>query len=189
MNAEEVTLGQQLDALGLALTVPEGHRVHEATVQLVTSLEEHAHVVHRPIKLPLHEPGSVPVPHPVERRIITVVAEGQRVSHEQHERVKTWLRANGIDPNKVAFGDITVEYRMRGDQPGRQVIGFTEFYESPDGHREMNARTLEGALTFQRWVVQQVPIEPDPTWQGWPKWHEEMTAKRADQEHQAGGDA
>ncbi|MFF6866644.1 hypothetical protein [Streptomyces ardesiacus] len=189
MSEVHLSIGQQLDALGLDLAVPEGHRVHEATVQLVTGLEGDVHVAHRPIKLPLQEPGSVPVPNPVERRVITVVAEGQRISPEQHERVKTWLRVNGIDPKKVAFGDITVEYRMRGDQPGRQVIGFTEFYESPDGHREMNARTLDGALTFQRWVVQQVPIEPDPTWQGWPKWHEEIAARRAERERQAGDDA
>ncbi|MFJ6069053.1 hypothetical protein ACIQHU_39190 [Streptomyces tendae] len=189
MSEARLSIGQQLDDLGLALAVPVGHRVHEATVQLVTSPEEYAHVVHRPIKLPLQEPGSVPVPHPVERCVITVVAEGQRISPEQHERVKTWLRANGIDPAKVAFGDITVEYKMRGDQPGRQVIGFTEFYENPDGQREMNWKTQESALTFQRWVVQQVPIEPDPTWQGWPKWHAEMAAKRAEHERQAGDDA
>lgn len=189
MNADKVTLGQQLDAMGLTLDVPEGHRVREATVHLVTGQDGHGHEIHPPVKLPSQEPGSVPVPHPVERRIVTIVSEGQQISDEQRERVKTWLRANGIDPNKVAFGDITVEYKMHGDEPGRQVIGFTEFYESPDGHREINARTLDGALTFQRWVVQQVPIEPDPTWQGWPKWHEETAAKKSERERQASDDA
>lgn len=183
------SIGQQLDALGLTLDVPDGHLVKEATVHLVTGQDGYGVEIHRPVRLPRQEPGSTPVPHPVERRIVTVVAEGQEISSEQRERVTTWLQANGIDPRRVALGAITVECTMRGDQPGRQIIGFTEYYENPDGQREMNWKTQEGALTFQRWVIQQVPIEPDPTWQGWPTWHAEMASQRAERERQAGDDA
>ncbi|PSK57083.1 hypothetical protein B0E38_02614 [Streptomyces sp. 111WW2] len=189
MSEPCLSIGQQLDAMGLTLDVPEGHHVREATVHLVTGQDGHGHEIHPPVKLPSQGPGSVPVPHPVERRIVTIVSEGQQVSDEQRERVRAWLRANGIDPARVALRDITVECTMHGDQPGRQVIGFTEYYENPDGQREMNWKTREGALTFQRWTVQQVPIEPDPSWQGWPKWYAEMAAKRAEQEHRAGDDA
>ncbi|KPC73457.1 hypothetical protein ADL27_52020 [Streptomyces sp. NRRL F-6602] len=181
-------IGQQLDAMGLSFDLPDDERVEEATVHLVTGREGHGREVHRPIRLPRQEPGSTPVPHPVERRIVTVVAEGQEISSEQRERVKAWLQANGIDPRRVALGAITVECTLHGDQPGRQVIGFTEYYETPDGQREMNWKTQDGALTLQRWVVQQVPIEPDPAWKGWSKWHAEVAAKRAEQERQVGDD-
>jgi hypothetical protein len=176
------TIGQQLDALGLAVDLAPGERVLEATVTLVTGGDGAAEQ-HRPMRLPRQEPGSTPVPNPVERRIVTVVAEGQQISEEQRRRVVAWLTANGIDPHLVATGAaITIECRMHGDQVGRQIIGYTEYYKNANGQREINWKTRDGALTFERWVVQEVPLEPDPTWQGWPAWHAEVSARKAARE-------
>lgn len=175
------SIGQQLDALGLAVDLEPGDRVLEATVTLVTGGDS-ASEQHRPIRLPIQKPGTTPVPNPVERRTVTVVAEGQEISEEQRQRVMAWLTANGIDPRRVARGAITIECTMRGDQVGRQVIGFTEYYENADGHREMNWKSRDGALTFERWVVQEVPLEPDPAWKGWPAWHAEIAATKATRE-------
>lgn len=179
MSQPHESIGQQLDALGLtSFVMPDGHRVEEATISLVTGEEDHGREIHRPVRLPLQNPGSIPVPHPVERRIVTVVTEGQDLNTEQRARIVAWLRSNGIDPGRVALGTITVECNMHGDRPGQQIIGFTEYYENPDGQREMNWSTRDGALTYQRWVVQAVPIEPDPSWKGWGAWHAERdTAK------------
>jgi len=121
-------------------------------------------------------PAVTPVPHP-ERRIVTVIAEGQQITSEQRTRVSDWLRANGIDPRRVLPGPITVECKMQGDVPGRQVIGFWEFYEDADGRRVINERTLNEALKYERWVEQRVPLAPDPAWQGWDAWHAEHTAR------------
>ena len=161
----EKTIGAQLDALGLAVDLQPGERVLEATVNLVTGTDdvgEH----HRPISLPRQQPGAIPVPHPVERRVVTVVAQDQEISEEQRCQVVDWLRANDVDPSLVV-GPITVESTMRGDQEGTPIIGFTEYYEDPQGRRVLNEKTLDGALTFERWVRQQVPLEPDPEWKGW----------------------
>ncbi len=173
----EKTIGAQLDALGLSADLPPGDRVVEATVSLVTGREGYGLEHHQPIHLPPKPPGAIPVPHPVERRIVTVVAEGQELSTEQRARVVAWLEANGIDPRRVTQGPITIECNMRGDRPGRQVIGFTEYYEDADGHRQMNERALDRALTYQRWVEQKVPIEPDPAWNGWAAKHTEPDAR------------
>lgn len=180
----EKTIGEQLDALGLSVDIPLGERVLEATVTLVTGGDEGAAEQHQPISLPRSEPGTVPVPHPVELRIITVVAEGQEVSEEQRARIVAWLGANGIDPGRVARGAITIRCHMHGDRPGRQVIEFTEYYESPDGYREMNWKTRDGALTYRRWVEQKAPIEPDPLWIGWAAKHAEIDAMKAERQRQ-----
>jgi hypothetical protein len=169
----ERSIGTQLDDLGLTADLEEGDRVLEATVTLVTG-NDSGSWHHRPIKVP-SAPGGIPVPQPLERRVVTVVAEGQQISSEQRQRIVTWLKANGIDPHRVADGAITIEYRMRGDRAGHGVIGFREYYESPEGHRTVNELTLDGALTYERWVRETTPLEPDPTWEGW----EAMTAHRA----------
>lgn len=181
----EKTIGAQLDDLGLSADIPPGDRVLEATVTLLTGQDGQYAEQHEPITLPRTEPGAIPVPHPVERRIVTVVAATQRISAEQRARVVAWLKANGIDPRRVTGGPITVECNMHGDRPGRQVIGFTEYYEDAEGHREMNWKTLDGALTYQRWVEQRVPIEPDPTWNGWEAKHAEIDAMKAAQQSKA----
>lgn len=181
MSESGTTIGQQLDDLGLTAALPAGHRVVEATVSLVTE-QDGCGEIHRPISLPREEPGSTPVPHPAERRIVTVVADGQQISDEQRERVAAWLTANGIDPRRVAPGGITIECKVHGDRVGRQIIGFTEYYVNPDGHREMNWKTRNGALTYERWVEQTVPIEPDPTWKGWDARHAEIDAMKAAQQ-------
>lgn len=188
MSETPATIGQQLDALGLAVDLAPGERVLEATVTLVTGGDGAAEQ-HRPIRLPRQEPGSVPVPDPVERRIVTVVAEGQQISQEQRQRVVAWLTANGIDPHLVATGAaITIECRMHGDQVGRQIIGYTEYYKNASGQREMNWKTRDGALTLERWVEQKVPLDPDPAWKGWPARHAEIAAmKGAGESREAAG--
>ncbi len=183
----EKTIGAQLDDLGLSMDLPPGEQVIEATVTLVTGREGYSSERHHPMRVPAEQPGSMPVPHPVERRIVTVVKAGQAVSDEQRARIVQWLQANGIDPSRVARGAITVECNMRGDRPGRQIIGFTEYYEGPQGHREMNWQTLDGALTYQRWVEQTVPIAPDPQWTGWEAWHAEIDAAREERLRQGEG--
>ena len=182
----EKTIGTQLDDMGLADDVPPGDRVVEATVTLVTGPEDGAATVHKPVRLPKGEPGSIPVPHPVERRIVTVVSDGQDLSDEQKQRVTAWLRANGIDPSRVT-GEISIICKMRGDEVGRQLIAFTEYYVNPSGHKEMNLKTLAGALTFERWVEQSVPLEPDPAWTGWDAWRAQMRAAQATATDAAGG--
>jgi hypothetical protein len=181
----EKTIGTQLDDLGLSAEIAAGEHVIEATVTLVTARGDAAAEQHHPITLPRPEPGAVPVPHPVERRITTVVSAGQKISEEQRARVVAWLEANGIDPHRVTQGPITIECHMRGERPGRQVIGFTEYYEDTEGHREMNWKTLDGALTYQRWVEQTVLLEPDPTWTGWDAKHAELDAMKAAQQNGA----
>jgi hypothetical protein len=181
----EKTIGTQLDDLGLCAEIAQGVRVLEATVTLVTCRDDEAAERHDPITLPVPEPGGVPVPHPVERRITTVLSAGQKVSEEQRARVAAWLKANGIDPRRVSRDAITIECNMRGERPGRQVIEFTEYYQDTEGHREMNWKTRDGALTYRRWVEQKVPLDPDPTWTGWEAKHAELDAMRAAQQNGA----
>lgn len=109
----------------------------------------------------------VPVPSPVERRIITVVDEGQDISGEQRERVTRWLAANGVDPKRVALKRITLECNVRGQHENAHIIGFTELYEDETGHRVIDEKTQNSAVMYERWVRQTVPLEPDPTWIGW----------------------
>lgn len=179
MSETSATIGQQLDDLGLSVSLPVGRRVVEATVSLVTDEDGEAAEIHEPISLPRQEPGSIPVPHPVERRIVTVVAAGQQTSEDQRKRVASWLKDNGVDPRRVSSGAITIESSMHGDRVGRQLIGFTEYYENPDGHREMNWKTRNEALTYERWVELKVPLEPDPTWKGWAERHAEIAEMKS----------
>lgn len=123
---------------------------------------------------------AVPVPHPVERRIVTVISEGQEIAGEQRKRVADWLEANGVDHRRVVSGPITIESKMHGDAVGRQVIGFWEYYENPDGHRVINEKTLEDALKFERWVELKVPLAPDPAWPGWDAWRAHRVNGSAD---------
>lgn len=116
------------------------------------------------------------VPHPVVKHIVTVVRRGQQQSAEQRGRVVAWLRANGIDPNLVAQGDITLEYGMFGDGPGRQLIGFTQFYVE-DGQK-VHAEVENDAVKFHRYVAQRVPLEPDPSWPGWDAFRAEQARQR-----------
>ena len=126
----------------------------------------------------LPKPKRTLAPFPVERRIIEVMQEGQELNDEQLARIAAWLEANGIEARRVALKTITVECDVRGDRESRHVIGFHEYYETPDGHRVMNERTLEEALTFQRWVVQTVPLELDPQWEGWDAYHARIDAMK-----------
>lgn len=116
------------------------------------------------------------VPHPIELRVVTVVDEGQEISEEQRKRVADWLDANGVDHRRVV-GPVSIETKMRGDEVGRQVIGFREYYEDADGHRTINEKTLKEALTYERWVEQKVPLGPDPEWEGWDAWRAENQAR------------
>jgi len=160
------TIGSQLDDLGLTLDLEEGDRVLEATVSLVTGNDAaNCAVEHRPIDLPVKKPGSVPVPHPVERRIITVVAENQELSAEQLDRTRTWLAANGIDPALVTRGAITLEGTMCEGRPGCQYIGFQQYYLE-DGNK-VHSPDTNSAVKFHRYVEQSVELEPDPAWEGW----------------------
>lgn len=128
--------------------------------------------------------GRTLVPHPVERRIVQVVTEGQELSEAQKSRVRDWLEANGVDPKRVARKDVVVECNVRGDRENRHIIGFHEYYETPDGHRVMNEKTFDGALTFQRWVAQTVPLDADPEWEGWDAYHARIDARKRQEEAQ-----
>jgi hypothetical protein len=125
--------------------------------------------------------ASPPVPHPAELRTVTVVSEGQEVSEEQRKRVADWLEANGVDHRRVCLGPITIESKLYGDQVGREIIGFREFYETANGQRVINERTLKEALTYERWVEQKVPLEPDPAWNGWEAWRAEASSRGTDE--------
>ena len=109
---------------------------------------------------------------------MTVVAEGQDISEEQRQRVCAWLEANGIDANRVVQGPITTESTIHGDREGRAVIAFREYYEDRNGKRVINEKTLDDALTYDRWVQQKVPLEPDPMWADWASRRAEMDEKR-----------
>jgi hypothetical protein len=133
------------------------------------------------------KPKRTLAPHPVERRIVEVVQEGQELSDEQRTRVAAWLEANGIEPRRVALNTITVECNVHGSRESRHVIGFHEYYETPDGQRTINERTLDAALTFQRWVAQTVPLEPDPMWEGWDAYDERIGKLKSQPEPQQAG--
>lgn len=108
------------------------------------------------------------VPHPVETRVVTVVEHGQKISNEQRGRVAAWLQANGIDPRNVAEDEITLECKVFGDQRGRDLIGFTQYYVE-DGCK-VHAIVKNDAVKFHRYVEQKVPLEPDPSWPGWSRY-------------------
>lgn len=160
----EQKIGSQLDGLGLTVAAGTGSRVVEAVVTLTTEISEDGGLWHHPPQhLPV-EPGSIPVPHPVEDRVVTVVRSHQSLSPEQLERIRTWLKANDIDPDLVSKeGPVTVECRVRDGREGRHLIGFTEYYVDSSGHRVVNEKLrIPTVLTLQRWVKQVVPIAPEP---------------------------
>ncbi|WP_154686151.1 hypothetical protein [Streptomyces himastatinicus] len=83
-------------------------------------------------------------------------------------RINAWLEANGIDPCLVlAERPIYVLAVANGTIQGGlpwliDVIVFHQYYEHPDGTRELNFITHE-AVSFQRTVPLQVPFPADPT--------------------------
>ncbi|MEV6146429.1 hypothetical protein [Streptomyces sp. NPDC051992] len=179
----EQKIGAQLDALGLTADIEDGYRITEATVHL-TAEGEGGSTWHSVARVSRQAPESLPVPSPVEVRVVTVVREGQEVTGEQRARVNRWLEANGIDPKRVALRDITVESKVRGGREGRHLIGFTEFYQDETGYKVLDEKKrIPEAVTYQRWVRQTVPLEPDPTWVGWPEARRQE--KQAQQEREA----
>lgn len=128
------------------------------------------------------------VPHPVERRIVRVMAEDQDLTEEQRRRVVAWLEANGIDHKRVARKAITVECNVHGDREANHIICFREFYETPDGHRVINEKTRTEALTFERWVRQTVPLDPDPSWEGWAAYRARVEELKRQEESRDGRD-
>lgn len=162
----EQKIGAQLDEIGLVADIEDGCSVTAATVHLTAEAEDGTSW-HSVVHASRRTPERLPVPSPVEVRLVTVLAETQEITEEQRERIDRWLRANGIDPKRVARKDIVVESKVRGDREGRHLIGFTEFYHDEEGGRVTDQRTLSGAFTYQRWVRQSVPLEPDPAWPGW----------------------
>lgn len=175
----EQKIGAQLDELGLTAELEEGHRIVEAKVELTTEPGPHSEWGYLSAVVAQAPRRDTPVPHPVERRIVTVIGEGQEISEEQRERVGRWLTANGIDPKRVTRQGIRIESNVRGDRDGSHIIGFTEYYETADGHRIANEKTKNEALTYERWVRQTVELEPDPTWEGWPSWQARVDTERA----------
>lgn len=155
------TLGEQLDAMGLHLDVEEGHRITEATLTLVTG-DENATWQHQPVSLPLQEPGTVPVPNPHTRQVVTVVSQGQNLSDEQRQRIIAWLSANGVDALQLTGDAITVESLTNGEREWGHRIHFTEYYRDRDGHRTMDWATKH-ALSFPRCVKQTSPLPGEPT--------------------------
>lgn len=118
------------------------------------------------------------VPHPVERRIVTVTSEGREISSEQRERVVAWLKANGIEPADVVPGDIRVETSVYGDRE-RSFIAFTQYVNDANGTRIFDWRE-KGALTVERLVEQDAELPADPAWEGWEAYRQRMAEQRRD---------
>jgi hypothetical protein len=158
----EPTIGQQLDNLGLADALPQGHRVVEATVSLVTAEhEDGGDVVHRPIHLPCSAPGAIPVPHPHVRCVRLICDADQALAPAQRDRVASWLDANGIQPSRVAAGHpVTVEYKTDGQKEWGHLICFAEYYEDASGSRTFDYKT-QAATVVQRCVRQSVALGPE----------------------------
>lgn len=177
----EQKIGAQLDAIGLTADLEDGYRVAEATVHLTAEAEDGT--TWRSVTYASSlTPERLPVPSPVEVQLVTVVREGQDISGEQRERINRWLTANEIDPKRVALKGIVIESKIRGDREGQHLIGFTEFYQDETGHKVVNEKDRSRALTYQRWVRQSVPLEPDPTWIGWPEVHRQQEQARKERE-------
>lgn len=83
-------------------------------------------------------------------------------------RINAWLEANGINPcHVVADRPIYVLAVANGTIQGGvpwlvDVIVFHQYYEHPDGTRELNFITRE-AVSFQRTVPLQTPFPTDAT--------------------------
>lgn len=155
-------VGDQLDALGLLVSLAPGERVVEAEVHVATSSGDGGLMHQLPIRVPKPDPSDAPVPHPIEKRITTVIAEGQEVSEEQRGRVTAWLRANGIDPKQVPGGPITVECREeRGRSFGHRIC-FMQYQLDERGDRMASDRDPSKVLSYERCVRQKVPLTDDP---------------------------
>lgn len=88
-------------------------------------------------------------------------------SEPTRRRINAWLVANGIDPRLVlAERPIYVLAVANGTIQGGlpwliDVIVFHQYFEHPDGTRELNFITRE-AVSFQRTVPLQIPFPTDP---------------------------
>ncbi|MER6844849.1 hypothetical protein [Streptomyces platensis] len=155
------SIGKQLDDLGLGqdLYLEENDRVVAATVELTMMRAPGQYASYGKECLSSPEAGRYPVPFPLETRIVTVVREGANLTDEQRMRVKEWLRANDIDPSRVA-GDAPLTIQYRGANKG--LICYFEYYIRPDGQHEVDLLTRDGALKFQRAVPQRTPLPPEP---------------------------
>jgi hypothetical protein len=105
----------------------------------------------------------------VKLRDAQTVHPGHGVPVEStRRRINTWLEANGIDPRLVlAERPIYVLAVANGTIQGGlpwliDVIVFHQYYEHPDGTRELDFITHE-AVSFQRTVPLRVPFPTDPT--------------------------
>jgi len=171
-------IGEQLDELGLKVNVEDGHRIVEAHVQVTFAPEDDGYLFETQASAYEEPVGTVWLPDPVVRQVVTVCKGTAQLTEEQRTRLSAWLSANGIDPTSVSsFGDITIETRMHGDDKGRSFIGFTQYVPDGDSSRVYDWRQ-KGALTVERLVEQTAELEPDPTWQGWDAWRSEMQALR-----------
>jgi len=151
-------IGAQLDDLGLVIDMDEGDRVAEAVVTVVTQQGEGMCMHHQPVHVP---PQFKPVPHPVQRRVVTITEAGQLLSEGQKKRVRAWLEANGIDSKWVSTaGPITVHSRAVNGNEGGYRIKYTEFCRGEDGQRFADPG-VNGALTVERCVLQTVPLGED----------------------------
>lgn len=89
-----------------------------------------------------------------------------RPSETTRRRINAWLEANGIDPRLVlADRPIYVLAVANGTIQGGlpwliDVVVFHQYFEHPDGTRELNFITRE-AVSFQRTVPLQVPFPTD----------------------------
>ena len=78
---------------------------------------------------------------------------------ERHEQLKTWLRANCIDPAEVTVREaIVVEPLTLG---GARAIRHTVLLRNADGHRYVDEATGDAA---QEERVVPLVVEPPPQW-------------------------
>jgi hypothetical protein len=83
-------------------------------------------------------------------------------------RINAWLEANGIDPclvlpQRPIYVLAVANGTIQGGIPWLiDTIVFHQYFEHPDGTRELNFITHE-AVSFQRTVPLQVPFPTDPT--------------------------
>lgn len=102
----------------------------------------------------------IPIPHPVESHVVTVISGSYMPTSEQRKRLLAWGKANGLPVNRVSLTDpITVETRTT-PYGSQAVIRFTQYYEE-DGARFYD-EAHDGAVRFERTAVQRVPLEPEP---------------------------
>lgn len=104
-------------------------------------------------------PGAYPVPWPRQTTITEVIREGAILDDEQQTRVCDWLQANGIDPDTVVRGGITIV------QPGRgtPVICFRQYDIGPDGGKYVDPLAGDmSAATYERHIPMSVPLPPQP---------------------------